>query len=85
MLTGTAMAADIQTAWKGAREALPQANPDPQALADLIALLIDCAERAAAIGFTSGEAELRRMARYLEGRISPELYNRYGRDGRIRH
>jgi hypothetical protein len=83
MLTGTALATDIQTAWEKATATLPCADPDPHAVAELVAALRDCAERAKAIGFAGGERELLRMAGYLEGRISPTVYSRYGTDGLI--
>jgi hypothetical protein len=84
VLTGTALATDIQSAWEKATAALPCADLDPQAVAELVAALQDCAERAKAIGFTGGERELLRMAGYLEGRISQNVYSRYGTDGLIR-
>jgi hypothetical protein len=83
VLTGTALAADIQSAWEKASAALPCASLDPQAVIDLVAALRDCAERAKAIGFVGGERELLRMAGYLEGRISQAVYTRYGTDGLI--
>ena len=83
MLTGTPLATDIQSAWGKATAILPCANPDPNAVAELVAALRDCAERAKAIGFVDGERELLRMARFLEGRISQNVYSRYGADGLI--
>src|SRR5262245_1724823 len=83
MLTGTPLAADIQSAWEKAAAVLPCADPDPQAVAELVAALRDCAERAKAIGFIGGERELLRMAGFLEGRISTTVYSRYGADGLI--
>jgi hypothetical protein len=44
---------------------------------DLVAALRDCARRAQAIGFASGERELLRMAGYLEGRIGLCDFPRY--------
>jgi hypothetical protein len=83
VLTGTALATDIQSAWEKASAALPCASLDPRDVADLVAALRDCAERAKAIGFAGGERELRRMAGYLEGRISQSVYLRYETDGLI--
>ena len=83
MLTGTALASDIQTAWEKATAVLPCADPDPHAVAELVVALRDCAERANAIGFVSGERELLRMAGYLLGRISQTEYRRYRIDGSV--
>jgi hypothetical protein len=83
VLTGTALATDIQSAWEKASAALPSPSPDPREIADLVTALRDCAERAKAIGFAGGERELLRMAGYLEGRISQSVYSRYGADGLI--
>jgi len=83
VLTGTALATDIQSAWEKASALLPCASPNPQVVVDLVAALRDCAERARAIGFLGGERELVRMAGYLEGRISQSVYSRYGADGLI--
>ena len=83
MLTGTALEADIQSAWERARSALPCAHLDQQKVIELVAALRDCAERANAIGFDSGERELLRMAGYLEGRIGQTEYPRYRADGSI--
>jgi hypothetical protein len=83
VLTGTALEADIQATWDKARAALPCANLDQQKVIELVAALRDCAERASAIGFASGERELLRMAGYLEGRISQTEYPRYRADGSI--
>ena len=83
VLTGTALEADIQAAWGQARSALPCADLDPQKVIELVTALRDCAERASAIGFASGERELLRMAGYLEGRLSPTEYRRYRADGSI--
>ncbi len=77
MLTGTALEADIQAAWDKVRSALPCANLDQQKGIELVAALRDCAQRANAIGFVSGERELLRMAGYLEGRISQTEFPRY--------
>jgi hypothetical protein len=83
VLTGTALEADIQDAWGKARSALPCAELDQQKVIELVAALRDCAERASAIGFLSGQRELLRMAGYLEGRINPTEYPRYRPDGSI--
>jgi len=83
VLSAAPLETDIQDAWSKARSALPCANPDPQAVADLVAALRDCAERSHAIGFVDCERELLRMAHYLEGRITPAVYVRYGNDGLI--
>ena len=83
MLTGTALEADIQTAWDKATSVLPRADLDEQMVIELVAALRDCAERANAIGFISGERELLRMAGYLQGRVSQNEYPRYGAGGPV--
>jgi hypothetical protein len=76
---------EIQVVWSKAKATLPCPRPDPRAVSDLITALQDCAARAKAIGFENGERELRRMAKFLEGRISPSEYPRYPPeiDGRL--
>jgi hypothetical protein len=76
--------ADIQAAWGRAKAVLSCANFDVHEVADLATSLRDCAQRASAIGFASGERELLRMARFLEGRISPSDYPRYRNDDPVR-
>ena len=68
---------EIQIAWDKANTALLNSNPDPNEVAGLAAALRHCAARAKAIGCASGETELLRMARYLDGRISQADYPRY--------
>ncbi len=70
--------ADIQSAWKRAQMTLPLASPDKQEVLSLIDALRRCADRAKSIGFLSGEAELLRMARFLEGRIARADFPRCG-------
>ena len=74
---------DIEYAWEKAKSVLPCASPDPQAVAELVAALRNCAMRSRAIGFIGGERELLRMAHYLVGRVSPAAHSRYGPDGLI--
>jgi hypothetical protein len=73
----TELETDIQTAWEKAKAALPSSRLDPQAVAELVAALLDCARRAKDIGFLGGERELLRMAGYLDGRVSPSDFPRY--------
>ena len=70
--------ADIQLAWDKAQMTLPLASPNKEEVVGLIAALRQCAARAKAIGFLSGETELLRMARFLEGRIADADFPRYG-------
>jgi hypothetical protein len=70
--------ADIQQAWNKAQVTLPLASPDKDEVLGLIAALRHCAARAKGIGFLSGETELLRMARFLEGRITHADFPRYG-------
>jgi len=79
----TRLETDIQSVWEKATAALPCAGPDRQAIVDLVASLRDCAARSRAIGFVTGERELLRMVRHLEGRISVAVHSRYGSDGLI--
>jgi hypothetical protein len=69
--------ADIQYAWHRATTTLRGSANSQQEIADLIAALRDCAARAKAVGFESGQTELLRMARYLEGRIAPSAFPSY--------
>jgi len=69
--------ADIQAAWNEANKALRCTNAEREELTGLIAALRHCATRSSAIGFVTGERELLRMARYLEGRISSSEFPRY--------
>jgi hypothetical protein len=80
MVPAAALEADIQAAWSRATAVLPCAKFDAREVAKLVVSLRDCAQRASAIGFASGERELLRMARFLEGRISQSDYPRYGFD-----
>jgi hypothetical protein len=75
---------DIQIAWGRAAAALPCISPDPQKTAELVAALRDCAARAKAIGFLSGERELLRMAGFLERRLGRAEYPQYAADRLIR-
>jgi len=68
---------DIQRAWGKARTALVNVNPDAEEITDLIGALRSCAESANRIGFHTGERELLRMARHLEGRLRCGDYPRY--------
>ena len=68
---------EIQLAWDKANAALLNSNPNKDEVAGLAAALRHCAGRAKAIGFVSGETELLRMARYLDGRIGQSDYPRY--------
>jgi len=68
---------EIQIAWDKANTVLLDSNPDKEEVAGLAAALRHCAARAKAIGFVSGETELLRMARYLDGRIGKSDYPRY--------
>ena len=70
--------ADIQSAWNKAQMTLPLTSPDKEEVVGLIAALRHCAARAKSIGFLSGETELLRMARFLEGRITNADFPRYG-------
>jgi hypothetical protein len=71
----------IQDVWGKATAVLPRAEVDQQHLVELIDSLRHCATQAQSIGFDTGSRELLRMAGYLEGRISPDLYQRYRADG----
>jgi len=79
-LPRAALEADIQVAWSRASAVLPCADFDANEVAGLVVSLRDCAKRASAIGFASGERELLRMARFLEGRISQSDYPQYRTD-----
>jgi hypothetical protein len=69
--------ADIQHAWHRATMTLRSSDQNQREVAALIAALHDCAARAKSIGFESGETELLRMARYLEGRLAPSAFPSY--------
>ncbi len=69
--------ADIQAAWTSANAALRLNEQNKDEVMGLIAALRHCAARAKAIGFETGETELLRMARYLEGRIAPSVFPQY--------
>jgi hypothetical protein len=69
--------ADIQYAWQRATTTLRCSDQSQNDVAALIAALHDCAARAKAIGFESGETELLRMARYLKGRLAPSAFPSY--------
>jgi hypothetical protein len=69
---------EIQIAWDKANTALLRDKQDVEEVKGLIVALRHCASRSGAIGFTTGEKELLRMARYLEGRISTSDFPRYG-------
>jgi hypothetical protein len=71
--------ADIQVVWDSANTALRLNEQNRDEVIGLIAALRHCAARAKAIGFQTGETELLRMARYLEGRIALSEYPRYER------
>jgi hypothetical protein len=71
--------ADIQAVWDNANAALRLTEQNKDEVIGLIAALRHCAARAKAIGFQTGETELLRMARYLEGRIAPSEHPRYGK------
>ena len=75
-----ALELEIQLTWDRANAALLNSKPDVQEITGLIAALRHCAARSSAIGFASGDRELLRMARYLEGRISPSDHPRYAAD-----
>jgi hypothetical protein len=73
--------ADIQSAWAKANTALRLTEQNKEEIVRLIGALRNCAARAGAIGFTTGELELLRMARFLEGRIAPSEFPHYGTCG----
>jgi hypothetical protein len=73
--------ADIQSAWDKANKALRCTAQNKEEIVGLVAALRHCAARASAIGFATGELELLRMARYLEGRIAPSEFPRYRTGG----
>jgi hypothetical protein len=81
----TDLEADIQSAWKMAQLTLPLASPDKEEVLGLIAALCRCAARARSIGFLTGESELLRMVRFLEGRIANADFPRYGISSAPRH
>jgi hypothetical protein len=62
--------ADIQDVWGKASATLPCPAPNPREVTSLVVNLRDCARRANAIGFLTGEKELLRMAEFLIGRIT---------------
>ncbi len=59
----------IQIAWDKANTDLVNGSPDKEEVTGLAVALRHCAGRAKAMGFVTGETELLRMARYLEGHI----------------